>query len=67
MLDVVKNFEKVNGIKIPYEIVARRAGDVTMCYASPDKANSVLGWSAKYSLEDMWCKNSTLERGLFMI
>ena len=57
VLDVVKNFEKVNGIKIPYEIVTRRAGDVAMCYASPDKANSVLGWSAKYSLEDM-CRDS---------
>ena len=57
VLDVVKTFEKVNGIKIPYEIVARRAGDIAMCYASPDKANSVLGWSAKYSLEDM-CRDS---------
>ena len=57
VLDVVKTFEKVNGIKIPYEIVARRSGDIAMCYASPDKANSVLGWVAKYSLEDM-CRDS---------
>jgi UDP-glucose 4-epimerase len=57
VLDVVRTFEKVNGIKIPYEIVARRSGDIAMCYASPDKANSVLGWVAKYSLEDM-CRDS---------
>ena len=54
VLDVINAFEKVNNIKIPYEIVARRPGDIAMCYADPAKAKRVLGWVAQYSLEDMW-------------
>jgi len=57
VLDVVKTFEKVNNIKIPYEIVARRAGDIASCYANPAKAEKVLGWHAEHSLEDM-CRDS---------
>ena len=57
VLDVVKTFEKVNNIKIPYEIVARRPGDIASCYADPKKAEKILGWHAEYSLEDM-CKDS---------
>lgn len=57
VLDVINAFEKVNNIKIPYEIVARRPGDIAMCYADPAKAKRVLGWVAQYSLEDM-CRDS---------
>lgn len=57
VLDVVKTFERVNNIKIPYEIVARRPGDIATCYANPTLAEKVLGWHAEYSLEDM-CKDS---------
>ena len=57
VLDVIKTFESVNGIKIPYEIVARRSGDVASCYANPAKAEQVLGWRAEKTLEDM-CRDS---------
>ena len=57
VLDVVKTFERVNNIKIPYEIVARRPGDIAICYADPKKAEKILGWHAKYSLDDM-CHDS---------
>lgn len=57
VLDVIHTFEKVNNIKIPYEIVARRPGDIAMCYANPQKAKDVLGWVAQYDLSDM-CRDS---------
>ena len=57
VLDVINTFEKVNNVKIPYEIVARRPGDIASCYADPAKAERVLGWTAEYSLSDM-CRDS---------
>ena len=57
VLDVVKTFESVNNIEIPYEITARRAGDIATCFADPSKAEKILGWRAEYSLQDM-CKDS---------
>ena len=53
VLDLVKNFEKVNGVKVPYKIVGRRAGDIASCYADPSKAEKELGWKAELGLEDM--------------
>ena len=53
VLDLVKNFEKVNNVKVPYKIVERRAGDIACCYADPTKALKELGWSAELGLEDM--------------
>lgn len=57
VLDIVKAFEAANGVKIPYEIKPRRAGDIAMCYANPKKAKEELGWEAEYDLERM-CKDS---------
>ena len=57
VLDLVKTFEMVNNVKIPYEIVGRRAGDVDECYADPTKALKELGWKAELGIEDM-CKDS---------
>lgn len=57
VLDVVKSFEKANGVKIPYKIVGRRPGDIATCFADPRKALKVLGWKAEKSLEDM-CRDS---------
>ncbi|MGN0166062.1 MAG: UDP-glucose 4-epimerase GalE [Lachnospiraceae bacterium] len=57
VLDMVNAFEKANGIKIPYEIAPRRAGDVAECYADPTKAREVLGWTAEKTLEDM-CRDT---------
>lgn len=52
VLEVINAFEKVSGQKLPYKIVPRRSGDVVTAYASTNKANDVLGWKAKLSLED---------------
>ena len=48
VLDLVKAFEKVNNIKIPYKIIDRRPGDIDMCYADPTKAFDELGWKAEF-------------------
>lgn len=53
VLELVKAFERYNGVKIPYEIVARRSGDIATCYASCEKAQNELGFKAQESLEDM--------------
>jgi UDP-glucose 4-epimerase len=52
VLEVIKTFENVSGRKLNYQIGARRPGDVEKVWASTDKINKVLGWQAKYSLED---------------
>lgn len=57
VLDIVKNFEKANGITIPYVIGERRPGDVATVFSSADKAFNELGWKAEYNIEDM-CKDS---------
>ena len=57
VLDVVKAFEKANGVEIPYEIKPRRDGDIATCYCDPSKAKRELGWQATRSLEEM-CEDS---------
>jgi UDP-glucose 4-epimerase len=57
VLDMVAAYEKVTGLAVPYEIVERRPGDIDECYADPTKAEKVLGWRAKYGLEDM-CRDA---------
>ena len=64
VLDIVKNFEKATGVKIPYVIKPRRPGDIATCYCDPTKAKEELGWEAQYGIEDMcadswrWQKNN---------
>ena len=53
VLELVKTFEKVNNVEIPYKIVARRPGDIAACYADPSYAKKVLKWEAKLGLESM--------------
>lgn len=57
VLDIVKNFEEANGVKIPYVIKDRRPGDIATCYADPSKAQKELGWSAQYGIKEM-CADS---------
>ena len=57
VLDIVKNFEAATGIKIPYSIKPRRAGDVAICYSDATKAKKELGWEAEYDIKDM-CADS---------
>jgi len=59
VLDLVKSFEKVNNLKIPYVFIDRRPGDIVQCYADPTKANKDLGWSAERNIEEM-CRDSWL-------
>jgi UDP-glucose 4-epimerase len=53
VLEMVRSFEKVSGCSVPYEVVARRPGDIAACYADPALAARELGWSAERSLEQM--------------
>ena len=57
VLDVVKAFEIVNGVKVPYSIKPRRPGDIATCYCNPAKAEAELGWKAQYGIEEM-CRDS---------
>ncbi|MFQ7263009.1 MAG: UDP-glucose 4-epimerase GalE [Lachnospiraceae bacterium] len=57
VLDIVKNFEEANHVKIPYVIKPRRAGDIATCYADASKAKRELGWEAKYGIRKM-CEDS---------
>ena len=57
VLDMVNTFQTVNGVSVPYEIVARRPGDIATCYADPAKSEKVLGWKAEHTLADM-CRDS---------
>lgn len=53
VLDIVKSYEKVNNIEIPYKIVDRRDGDIEECYADPSKAYELLNWKTEKTLDDM--------------
>ena len=57
VLDMVNSFEKVNNVKVPYEIKPRRDGDIDACYADPSYAYEKLGFKANYNLDDM-CKDA---------
>ncbi|MBR3496878.1 MAG: UDP-glucose 4-epimerase GalE [Prevotella sp.] len=57
VLDVVKAFEKVNDVAVPYTIMPRRAGDIATCYSTSEKAAKELGWKAQYGIEEM-CRDS---------
>jgi UDP-glucose 4-epimerase len=52
VLEAVKSFERVSGTPLNYKIVPRREGDVTAAYADTNKANTVLGWKAKSTLDE---------------
>ena len=64
VFDMIKAFEEVSGVKIPYEVVARRAGDLSEYYADPTLAKKVLGWEAQLGIDRMcadswrWQKNN---------
>lgn len=53
VLEIIKNFEEVNNIKVNYKITERRPGDIAECYTDPNKALKELGWKAEYGIRDM--------------
>lgn len=57
VLDIVKAFEKANGLKLPYRIAARRPGDAPVSYSDPSKAYEEMGWKTRYGIEEM-CRDS---------
>ncbi|MFA6832378.1 MAG: GDP-mannose 4,6-dehydratase, partial [Bacteroidaceae bacterium] len=52
VLELVRTFEKVTGVELNYKVVNRRNGDIEQVWANPDKANNVLGWTAKCTTEE---------------
>jgi len=53
VLEAIRSFEEVSGLKLNYKIGPRRDGDVVAVYADNTKAREKLGWELKYSLNDM--------------
>lgn len=53
VLEILRTFIQVTGVNIPYQIVGRREGDIEQVWAKPDKANTVLGWSAETPIEEV--------------
>lgn len=57
VLDMVHAFEEANDVVVPYQIAARRQGDLPICYADTSKSAELLGWKAEKSLLDM-CRDT---------
>lgn len=53
VLELINEFEAATGVKLPYKIVGRRAGDIVKVWANPERANTVLGWSADTPIRDV--------------
>lgn len=55
--ELVETFQRINGMSVPFQIAPRRPGDTPICFANVDKAEKLLGWSAKRTLDDM-CRDA---------
>lgn len=53
VMELVKTFERVNGVSVPYRIEARRVGDITCMFADPTLAKTELGWETRHTVEEM--------------
>ena len=53
VLELVNAFMNVNDIKVAYEIVGRRPGDIATCFADASKAEKELGWKAELGIDEM--------------
>ena len=52
-MEVIKSFERTSGVKLIYEIMPRRAGDIVKVWADTGFANNELGWKAEKTLDEM--------------
>ncbi len=52
VMELINAFERATGVKVPYRIASRRAGDIEQVWADPRYANEVLGWTATTSIDD---------------
>jgi UDP-glucose 4-epimerase len=64
VLEVIKSFEKVSGVKLNYKIVPRRPGDIEQTWADTKFANDVLGWKAEKDLDEMMLSAWNWEKAL---
>lgn len=68
VMEIIKTFEEVNNVKIPYTIAPRRPGDVPVIYADTTYANKTLKWKAEKGLKDMlssaWKWEKQMESGI---
>lgn len=62
VLDIVKTFERVNGVSVPYRIMPRRDGDVAACWADASRAEAELGWKAEKDLAAMMADSWNWQR-----
>lgn len=53
VLEMIRAFEAASGKKVPFDIVARRPGDIAACYADPSLAKQLLGWEARHDIDRM--------------
>ncbi|MDP3003399.1 MAG: UDP-glucose 4-epimerase GalE [Bacteroidales bacterium] len=69
VLEAIKSFERVSGIKLKYKITGRRAGDIEKIWADPSFANKELGWKTLSTLDEAmktawdWEKNIRNKKG----
>ena len=52
VLELIKSFEKANGVKLNWKFAPRRSGDVTAVWADPTLAEKELGWKAQRSVDE---------------
>ena len=64
VMEVIKSFEKMSGIKLDYRIMERRPGDIAKVWADTDFANTELGWKAEKSLDEMTLSAWNWEKAL---
>ena len=64
-MEMVRAFERASGKSIPYEIVARRPGDVGASYATCERAERELNWKSRMGIDDM-CEWTVLVCGCFI-
>lgn len=57
VLELVRTFQEVNGVSVPYQVIGRRPGDAAVCFADTEKARRLLGWQARRDLADM-CRDA---------
>jgi len=64
VLEVIRAFENINGIKLNYKIGPRRPGDIEQIWADTTKVSEALGWKPQYGVEDMMKHAWAWQQGL---
>lgn len=64
VLEAIQSFEKISGLSLNYKIAPRRAGDVPAIYSNFNKAQSTLGWTPRYSIDDIMRSAWVWEQGM---